>query len=295
MSLFDFDVIDQDYTLNANKDGYRNERDWAQIAEIDVTDALNGFQKSDSIEKIARAIKTRSANRYSDQLVKGAMWIGGNDYRNAGDIKLNLTDRSVSIEMKFSKESGRGTAKNPSTLIFTRHVSGDILSYQHYDEQLGYRRKRFDLIEKITGSRPENDAQYGRQLRRLRISQPDVLTQIEQITTPGQVEYAQMTALKLNDHLDAVNRMIRQEILHVDSSSKELWYCVVKNFETVNQTVEFIEFTNDNTVTRVVSQGKTIKFQNRSGKDVVRFSVHWKNICQGGQTPCFNVFIGNVY
>jgi hypothetical protein len=51
----------------------------------------------------------------------------------------------------------------------------------------------------------------------------------------------------------------------------------------------------DRNVTKVEATGKSIKFVNASGKDVVRFSVTWKNICQGGSTPCFNVFIGNAF
>jgi hypothetical protein len=60
--------------------------------------------------------------------------------------------------------------------------------------------------------------------------------------------------------------------------------------------VDFFDFTDmDRHVTKVEATGKSIKFVNASGKDVVRFSVTWKNICQGGSTPCFNVFIGNAF
>jgi hypothetical protein len=295
MSLFDFGDTVEEISRRVLKKNNKNERGWAQEAEIDVTDAINGHKKSTSIEKIAVAIRNRVNDYYPNQTINSAMWIGGGTYKNAGDIRLNLTDYSVSIEMKCSKENGRGTSRNLSTMIFPRQISSDLVSYQHYDAHSGYRRKRFELVEQITGNYPVNDAEYARNLRRFRLDQPDVIEQIEQITSPGQIEYARMATIILNDNLGAVNRMIQRDVLHIDPSSKEVWLCIVKNFETFIQTVNFIDFINDNMVTRVVSVGKTIKFQNARGRDVVRFAVHWKNICQGGITPCFNVFLGNEY
>ena len=58
----------------------------------------------------------------------------------------------------------------------------------------------------------------------------------------------------------------------------------------------FYDFSEmDSVVTEVVNSGKSIKMLNQHGKEVLRFSVLWKNICQGGQTPCFTVFVGNAY
>jgi hypothetical protein len=51
----------------------------------------------------------------------------------------------------------------------------------------------------------------------------------------------------------------------------------------------------DRTVTHVEAKGKQIKLKNSKNKDVLTISVNWKNICQGGATPSFNVFIGNEF
>ena len=73
-------------------------------------------------------------------------------------------------------------------------------------------------------------------------------------------------------------------------------YCVVKHYESKKQSVSFYDFSEmDSVVTEVVSSGQSIKLLNQHGKEVLRFSVTWKNICQGGQTPCFTVFVGNAY
>ena len=51
----------------------------------------------------------------------------------------------------------------------------------------------------------------------------------------------------------------------------------------------------DRTVTQVEAKRKHIKLQNVKGRDVLTNSDNWKNICQGGATPSFNVFIGNEF
>ena len=50
----------------------------------------------------------------------------------------------------------------------------------------------------------------------------------------------------------------------------------------------------DSVVSKVVNSGQSIKMLNQHGKVVLRFSTTWKNICQGGATPCFTVFTGDA-
>ena len=81
-----------------------------------------------------------------------------------------------------------------------------------------------------------------------------------------------------------------------DVPKQDISYCVVQHFETDYQTVEFYNFADmDRTIAKIEASGQSIKFYNANNKDVIRFSVHWKNICQGGATACFNVFIGNAF
>jgi len=270
-----------------------NEREWAEPAEIDVAQALKGVTKPPHIEIIAENIRAELNAKYAESIIN-AEWIGGNDYANPGDIRVQLDTKKVSIEMKFSKSSGRGTVKNPGSAHFTNHVSNSILSYKDFDEVGGFKEKRYALIESKFGTRPRSAAEYARILRHQRHFNPTLLEDIERITSPGQEAYAEYVSDQLNSRLPEVNIMI-QKILNISFGPIPVHYCIVKEFGSAAQTVEFLDFVGNNTVVKVVNSGKSIKFINASGKDVVRFSVHWKNICQGGQSPCFNVFVGNEY
>ena len=39
----------------------------------------------------------------------------------------------------------------------------------------------------------------------------------------------------------------------------------------------------------IKSSGKGVEFTQASGQ-TARFAIHWKNVAQGVQTPCFNVW-----
>ncbi len=96
---------------------------------------------------------------------------------------------------------------------------------------------------------------------------------------------------------EKLNQQFKEKIIKIYVEiTNDLIYCVVKNFENSKQSVEIYDFDDmDSKVANVISVGKSIKIQNKMGKDILRMSVHWKNICQGGSTPCFNGFVGNAY
>lgn len=270
----------------------KNDREWAEPAEKEVAVALNGGTTSTHITAIADKIKSQIVTRFPNEQMVKAIWIGGADYGNVGDVRIELTSSIVPIELKFSLEEGRGTAKNLSAKLFQKRIDPSILSYIEYDKQFGYKKQRFDLIESLTGKTYKRDNAYHADLRVLRDTNPKVLDKIADITAPGQEKYAEYVAKECNNHLDKVNILV-QSLLN--KQVPDMLYCVVRNFNTSTQAVEFMDFDKENKVVKVVSSGKSIRCFNSNGKDVVRFSVHWKNICQGGKSPCFNVFIGNEY
>lgn len=270
----------------------KNDRVWAEPAEQQVAEALNGNPTSTHITKIATAVKTYVASRFPNEKIVKALWIGGDDYGNVGDVSIQLTSSYVPLELKFSLEEGRGTAKNLSAKLFKKTIDPNILSYIEYDKLYGYKKQRFDLMESLTGKTYKRDNAYHNDLRVFRETKPEVLEQIANITAPGQEGYASYVADECNKHLDKVNILV-QSLLNKQVPG--MMYCVIRNFETSDQSVEFMDFDKENTVTKVVASGKSIRCFNSKNKDVVRFSVHWKNICQGGKSPCFNVFIGNEY
>jgi hypothetical protein len=272
----------------------KHERDWVEVAEQAVTAGLNGLPQSSYIDDVVKAIQSKVGSSYDH-----AVWTGGNDYKNPGDVHVVHHDKTISkVELKFSRAKGAGTAKNISSKILQKQVAGDIKDYPKYDEELGLKTQRFDLVENRIGRKLTTDTDYKNQLRQFRDAGDPIIEQIANITSPGQEQYAQYAADKLNQHLDKVNSLVNKLLSTdpVDVAHQDVLYCVIKNFESDKQTVEFFDFTDmDKVVTKVEASGKSIKFYNQSSKDVVRFSVTWKNICQGGSTPCFNVFVGNAH
>ncbi len=277
-------------------------RDWAEEAEKDTAQGIMGVSDSEYNQQIADAIKQQIATLYPDQDITEAQWVGAEAYDDKGDIKVFLDHfTEVPVELKVSNAGGSGTKANPSQAIFTKKVNENIISYSEYDKQLGLLDKRFKLVEDKIGRSIESNADWGRVLREFRNTEPEVLEQVADITTPGQAAYAKYAATELNNNLDQLNILV-QDILSGDnttsdfSSDSELMYCVVKHYESKKQSVSFYDFSEmDSVVTEVVSSGQSIKLLNQHGKEVLRFSVTWKNICQGGQTPCFTVFVGNAY
>lgn len=175
------------------------------------------------------------------------------------------------------------------------------MSYTDYDKQMGLLDKRYSLVEDKIGRPIRNASDWAKVLREFRVTDPAVLEQVAEITAPGQSGYASYAAEQLNNYLDSVNAIVSDILAgnnttSASSSDSEMLYCVVKYYEDKKQQVNFYDFTDmDSTVTQVVSSGQSIKMLNKHGNVVLRFSVTWKNICQGGQTPCFTVFVGNAF
>ena len=276
-------------------------RDWAEEAEKDTAKGIMGTSDSEYNQQIANAIQIQISMLYSNAKIVDAKWVGAEAYDDKGDIKVYLSDGTeVPVELKVSYKGVSGTKANPSQALFNKKVSNTILGYSDYDKQLGLLDQRYQLVEGLIGRSIESGADWGRVLREFRKTNPAVLEQVASITTPGQSAYAEYAATELNNNLEQLNILV-QDILSGDnttsefSSDSELMYCVVKHYESKKQTVEFKDFSEmDSVVSKVVNSGQSIKMLNQHGKVVLRFSTTWKNICQGGATPCFTVFTGDA-
>ena len=276
-------------------------RDWAEEAEKDTAKGIMGTSDSEYNQQIANAIQIQISMLYSNAKIVDAKWVGAEAYDDKGDIKVYLSDGTeVPVELKVSYKGGSGTKANPSQALFNKKVSNTILGYSDYDKQLGLLDQRYQLVEGLIGRSIESGADWSRVLREFRKTNPAVLEQVASITTPGQSAYAEYAATELNNNLEQLNILV-QDILSGDnttsefSSDSELMYCVVKHYESKKQTVEFKDFSEmDSVVSKVVNSGQSIKMLNQHGKVVLRFSTTWKNICQGGATPCFTVFTGDA-
>ena len=280
----------------------KNERIWAEIAEKAVAAALNGSLTVNAyIRQIADSIRRELQQQHPGDSILEAEWVGGNNYADPGDVHVSLAGGPVvKIECKFSHGKSSGTAKNLGQATLSKQIHDSILGYGDFDQP--HRQQRYQLVEKHIARPLKNAADYQRVLRQLRKSSStadvEIYEQIPLLTEPGQLLYAIYAADCCNQHLPRVNELVRS-ILNIDESSvvaRNVVYCIVKQFETKQQSVEFYDYTAmDHNVTHVTSSGKSMIFQNAHGQTVLSWSVHWKNICQGGQTPCFNVFVGNAF
>jgi hypothetical protein len=268
----------------------KNSRSWAEPAEQAVTAAINGLTDDIHAQLVASAIRS-----YVPNIVR-AEWKGATDYAGGGDIRLEVADGSRVCECKFSMGSGSGTAKNLGAKTFGKRIDASIVGYQEFEST--YRTQRYALVEQYTGRQPKTATEYCAILRSWRTTDPSRLVEIADITAPGQVAYAQYAASELSLHLEQVNQFANGILGNIDTRQlrQDVVYCVTKHWQGKFQSTEFYDFLDmDRTVTQVVAKGKQIKLQNAKGRDVLTISVNWKNICQGGATPSFNVFIGNEF
>jgi hypothetical protein len=275
------------------------ERDWAELAEQNTAAGIRGEAVDTADQLIADAVRVHVESLFHNR-IETARWVGAESYEDAGDIHVFLSNGAkIPVELKASRANGAGTKANPSTNILKKYIAG-AENYPDHDAAAGYLKARYDLIETATGSRPAKASHYQKTLRGLRDSgRTDIVERIAEITRPGQESYAAYAADLMNQHIAETQQMVN-DILDGNNTTQntatdDLVYCVVKNYQKPSQTVEFYDFAAmDSRVATVVSEGSSIKIQNAAGYDILRFSVTWKNICQGGATPCFNVFVGNA-
>ena len=281
------------------------ERDWVEDAEKSVNAAINGYSVDDYTNKVGLSIVEYIEKEFNTT-VTHSEWTGGGDYNNFGDLETYTTSIPIiPVELKFSKAKNSGTKMNPTTNILKKFLNFPIMNYPDFDKKLGLKDKRYRLVENRIGRDLKNVAEYKRILKKIRDidGDKDFIDKIVEITKPGKIKYATYVAEKLNDELDATQNLVdfifsksNLDKLEVEPTVGKLIYCVIKKFETDKQYIEYHNFSEmDSNVTSVVASGQSIKIQNKYGKDILRFSVNWKNICQGGATPCFCVFVGNAF
>jgi hypothetical protein len=270
------------------------EREWSEEAEKAVTDALNGISVDEYIDDIASEIQNQI-----NEPIDHADWVGGNDYSNPGDIHVILkSDKIVKVELKFSKKDGNGTLKNMGALFLNQYISNTIQTYPDFEES--YKKQRYKLVESYIGRGLRNQSDYCKELRRLResviVDDNQILDKIADITSPGQIAYASYAANEMKKYLTKVNQVVNTMLGATVDVKQDILYCVIKKFKTKAQKVYFYDFSDmDRNITDVISTGKSIQLVNTSEKKVITMSVTWKNICQGGDNPCFNVFLGNEF
>ena len=279
----------------------KHERAWAEEAEVAVTAAINDpLTASPHIRHIADSIISHVKQRWPGDPLTQAIWTGGSDYKDPGDIRVELASGElVRIETKFSHGQGSGTRKNPKTSILKKKLDPSIITYEDFDEAHGFKKLRYDMLSERLGLPITRRPDYETNLRMLRDAGDPFIDQIVEATVPSQTAYAEYAAAEMNKYLPKLNEWAG-DLLGIKDEDRptvdqDLVYCIIRGFESPKQTVEFLDCSEvDTEIVNVVTSGKSIKCMNQFGKCVIRFSVNWKNICQGGENPAFNIFIGNI-
>ena len=271
------------------------QRGWSDVVESEVSAYLSGDCGVTSYNAaIGDEIKTGLAGK----LIKSSDWSGKGNYSEPGDIRLTLDDDSmVFVELKCSKNVvGSGTKANLGQASFKNSIP-ELLSYSEFDEK--YKKLRYTHILHLTNKENISEikkSEYENVIRNIRDEYGKVgLSQIVKIATESQEGYAKYIADNSNSYMSGIqafsDRLSNSQHESTNNKKHQLLYCVVNSVGKENQTISIKQFTPKK-IHSVVSKGKSIIMLDESKKVVWRISVHWKNICQGGATPCFNVFDG---
>ena len=269
------------------------ERDWVEVAEQDVANELNGINVNQYSKSIANEIKKELEK--NNIMFDKAVWSGGESYDDAGDVNILYKGKIIyGVELKFSHQGGKGTKANLGQNKFHEYID-EIIGYELFDEQLGLKKERYLAVEKYKNIKLRNKKHYEDSLREIKKTDKNFIKQIATITKSGAEEYTKYIEMMGNKNLDKINDLTEDifNSKHVkeSKSTKKVLYCIVQHYESSQQEVFFEDFQKlDTKVVKITSEGKSILFKNRFDKTILRFSVNWKNICQGGATPSFNVF-----
>lgn len=274
-----------------------NRREWAEQVEIDIVNTLNGHNTNHLY--VTQAVETLKA-KFN---IKSAEWIGNGDYHTKGDIKLLTTDGVKYIELKTSDKKTSGTTANPGQAFFGKLIE-DTLSYTEWEKEDGVFQQRYNLVG---NNNPISKGEYEKTLRTWRSNDATnpIFKKIQDITNAKKGEYIDYLLPKLNKQLEKINSILYcikngehtiKRINEVLSSNKlpanDYFILVITQYKTDNPGVTLVDTYNTKYNITAIKKGgeQSMVFVDDTGTVVFRFAVNWKNICQGGATPCFSVF-----
>jgi hypothetical protein len=244
-----------------------------------------------------------------------AQHIGSKSYNVEGDILLVTESKPINLEIKTSDSFGKGTLANSSQKLFTA-IDPNILGYQDFHNNFIYKNMRFkDYCWKIVGDKVgkkiRTASEYATILRTLRDSGSEVVDEIVDTTNDIKLEYNSYLIKELKKTPDYLYKLtylvrllkdgihtfsdIRKELAEfkgIESYKKRSEYYVVYIYNVSSDvSCEIADYSKAiDTVYSIDFVGQSIVLKNIDNDIILRFSTHWKNLCQGGATPCFNIF-----
>jgi hypothetical protein len=275
------------------------EREKSENFEKEVCNYINTNSKS-----FAEEVTIIAKKLTNDFKPLNATWLG-RDYSSKGDIKLECENSYYFIELKKGKSKGTLANVSQNTLTSLNIFEG-VLSWKEF-------RKRNNFQNKVKNILVENDItddNYKNALRKARDLEKSgnfAKQEIEKLARVDKMEY--LKYLKEYGFLNKENlalyilnilngnhktRYLEKNGLNIKSNGNYFIYYLIKNsgeyiiendkeIDSIEDNLR-IEFNKDQTSLKVILHNR----------EIIRFCFHWKNIFQGAETPCLNIFRGDI-
>jgi hypothetical protein len=269
-------------------------RDWADGLGKQICENFNSVSTDPAISLAISTIKERFPDSTHIE------WTGDNDYSAVGDINVYEGNKlSWVIELKSSQSNGKGTSANVSQSFFAQWFESGI-GYSDWEKEDGVWSTRYSIVEKLTGEHPKNQTAYIKACRKLRDEQ--LLGDIISVTNAKKSEYIDVVESIIDSdpkRMSVLLHILRKGIHTIDGIKKALedettqvprvlligqrlstdpqWFWETKASEC------------DDEIVALRKTGAGIEIEQQSGQRA-RFQLHWKNVAQGVQTPCFNIW-----
>lgn len=240
----------------------------------------------------------------------------GDDYSNLGDVEIITDKRKIILELKY----GRDTLANISENAITQENYGffeNALSWSEFREKNNFNKKIIDFIieydENIDRTLLEKRSKLAEFIRTLKLklgeSNKNTETLIRKAEESGEfldiVElFKKIIHLANKNKEDYINYLKENENLLNTEKMEDFFYKVLlgitpsRNKKYSNHEYYYL---TPNKMERILFNNKKdnngffIEYRKQdiiigNNKIKLKLVFHWKNVMQGIQTPCLNVF-----
>lgn len=293
----------------------KHERSNVESAEKMVVELLNGKLIPKNHPEYRRIINVYNYIIKKYPNIKYAEHIG-NNYDTIGDILIKIkkirlfltTMEEIYIELKFLK-GGKGTLANISQDGLTKYNIFDGISWSEYRKKYNQKENIEKILDEYSYPKELSFENKGRYIRdnenkttikiRERIVKYDREIKQEYIKYLETLNYDKenlkkfVLLLLFGRHTEKmitegmkkninqiINKKIKYEIYYIyESKIIEKEYSEIKKILDEDLNIEFKE-----------DETNIIIRTNKTKTNILRIVFHWKNVFQGIETPCLNIF-----
>lgn len=237
----------------------------------------------------------------------------GADSRGIGDIKCICENKPIYIETKFGKDTLANIGQNSLT---SQGVFSDALSWSEFRKTQGFDKSIADILQKHNSSNVDitkrsSLADFVREIKtklgvqkntepilrdiiennKPNIEEAQSLMSVIEIANENKkdyIKYLSTRALdqdKLKKFFNSVSSGITPKKRLIPEDNYEYYYVTPSEIKKINK----LDLDN------FAKEEFSVKFHDTyieitNGEETVRVVFHWKNVMQGIQTPCLNLF-----